>query len=110
MIMTFTGRPSSSANAGPAKRTLAAAIKHLVVESAVAIILRPSMEGPPSGYRYLWLRRELPLDLKAFFMPRKYPASAVRGGSHFANAINASKSHFLVEDFRDPVARCGGSR
>src|ERR1700761_6334469 len=53
MIMTFTGRPSSSATAGllknAAARMLAPASRHLVVDKAFSIILWPSMEYSPSG-------------------------------------------------------------
>jgi hypothetical protein len=87
MIMTFTGRPSSSADAGPAKivatRTLAPASKHLVVDRAVSIILWPCMEGPPSGYRYLRgsVVATRSAACKAFFVPEtiKRPPCARRG-------------------------------
>src|SRR3984893_7397036 len=51
MIMTFTGRASSSANDGPAKsavtRTLAPASKYLVIDRTVSNILWLCMEAPP---------------------------------------------------------------
>src|ERR1700730_4231229 len=60
MIMTFTGRASSSANDGPAKsaatRTLAPASKCLVIDRTVSNILWLCMEGPPPRCRYLRCR------------------------------------------------------
>src|ERR1700730_16262278 len=57
MIMTFTGRASSSANDGPAKsaatRTLAPASKYLVIDRTVSNILWLCMEALLFGCRYL---------------------------------------------------------
>jgi hypothetical protein len=65
------------------------------------------MEGPPSGCRYFalaeWLRRG---SQSIFHAEESSSDRATRGGCRFGekDTINASKSRFLVEDFRQPVA------
>src|SRR5207237_9623450 len=88
MIMTFTGRPSSSANAGPVKRvatrTLAPASKHLVVDRAVSMIFWPCMESPSSGadtYVAGWLRRES--TVAKHFPCRNHQATALRAAGRY---------------------------